>query len=287
MDVYRTLTRFPPNISDGHRRVLQDELTPLIVRVLWEDDSYNYYQGFHDVCLTALLVMGDSAKALPLCRALAARGPFGAYLTGTLEQTALAEIQLVYVLLKQTDPELEYYSRRAQLGSLFALSWPLTWFAHSLDSYESVVRLYDFFLASLGSSREDHLAPVYLAASLVLYRSADVLANCECDMAPIHSLLTKIPEKIPLEALIADVQDLQLQFPPDQLRGPLLEAYNEDVARNPRDESGFGRRWDKGRGKALTNGAFQLLFWAGTAGAAAWYLYMRYGIREASWMQFL
>uniref|UniRef100_A0A914W635 Rab-GAP TBC domain-containing protein n=1 Tax=Plectus sambesii TaxID=2011161 RepID=A0A914W635_9BILA len=44
MDVYRTLTRFPPNISDGHRSILQDELTPLIVRVLWDNPNYRYYQ---------------------------------------------------------------------------------------------------------------------------------------------------------------------------------------------------------------------------------------------------
>lgn len=45
---------------------------------------------------------------------------------------------------------------RSQCGLLFALPWYLTWFGHSLNHYRSVVRLYDYFLAS------DPLMPLYL-----------------------------------------------------------------------------------------------------------------------------
>lgn len=45
LDVHRTLSRFPPNISDTHRDVLQTELIPLIVRVLSINPRFNYYQG--------------------------------------------------------------------------------------------------------------------------------------------------------------------------------------------------------------------------------------------------
>uniref|UniRef100_A0A183EDX7 Rab-GAP TBC domain-containing protein n=1 Tax=Gongylonema pulchrum TaxID=637853 RepID=A0A183EDX7_9BILA len=49
MDVHRTLARFPPDISDEKRRILQEELTPLIVRILWSCPRFHYYQGkrFH------------------------------------------------------------------------------------------------------------------------------------------------------------------------------------------------------------------------------------------------
>ncbi|VDM50176.1 unnamed protein product, partial [Toxocara canis] len=45
MDVHRTLARFPPNISDTQRTLLQNELTPLIVRILWRSPRFRYYQG--------------------------------------------------------------------------------------------------------------------------------------------------------------------------------------------------------------------------------------------------
>lgn len=45
MDVHRTLARFPPDISDEQRRILQEQLTPLIVKILWSHPRFHYYQG--------------------------------------------------------------------------------------------------------------------------------------------------------------------------------------------------------------------------------------------------
>lgn len=45
MDVNRTLARFPPNITDIERDTLQQDLTPLIVRVMSTNTNFRYYQG--------------------------------------------------------------------------------------------------------------------------------------------------------------------------------------------------------------------------------------------------
>ena len=45
MDVFHTLARFPPGINDQQRQVLLNQLTPLIVRILWQNPNYRYYQG--------------------------------------------------------------------------------------------------------------------------------------------------------------------------------------------------------------------------------------------------
>ena len=45
LDVARTLARFPPNIDEERRCVLQEQLTKLIVRILYENPDFNYYQG--------------------------------------------------------------------------------------------------------------------------------------------------------------------------------------------------------------------------------------------------
>lgn len=50
---------------------------------------------------------------------------------------------------------------------MFTLPWLLTWFAHSIDDYATIVRLYDLFLAS------HFLMPVYFAAALVLFRGSE------------------------------------------------------------------------------------------------------------------
>lgn len=44
------------------------------------------------------------------------------------------------------------------MGTIFALSWLITWFGHVLMDFRHVVRLYDFFLAC------HPLMPIYFAA---------------------------------------------------------------------------------------------------------------------------
>lgn len=52
----------------------------------------------------------------------------------------LKELSLMYIMLWKEDSELEHAMRSVQLGALFALSWPLTWFSHALHHYEQVRR---------------------------------------------------------------------------------------------------------------------------------------------------
>ena len=59
MDVNRSLKRFPPGISDEVRPELQGQLTRLIIRVLAKHPELHYYQGYHDVAITFLLVVGE------------------------------------------------------------------------------------------------------------------------------------------------------------------------------------------------------------------------------------
>lgn len=60
------------------------------------------------------------------------------YLLRKLEDTVLRDLDLMHVLLWKVDEELEKVVRAVELGSLFALSWPLTWFSHSLHNHHQV-----------------------------------------------------------------------------------------------------------------------------------------------------
>lgn len=54
----------------------------------------------------------------------------------------------------------------AEVGTIFALSWLITWFGHVLSDFRHVVRLYDFFLAC------HPLMPIYFAAVVGISQSA-------------------------------------------------------------------------------------------------------------------
>jgi len=252
MDVHRTLARFPPNIDDEERALLQNELTPMIIRILTLNHKYRYYQGFHDVCLTLLLVLGvDAAEEAAI--SLSRHGPFSRYLLLSLEESAVCELELMYPLLDEVDEDLERRLRRAELGCLFALSWPLTWFSHSFRSHQQIVLIYDFLLAS------DPLMPVYLSTAIVLHR-ADQIAGCSPDMASLHHLLSNLPTDLPLAALMNDAADLAKQYPPTLLQGVLAGKYRNRVRRGTP-----ARR----PGLRLPRHNLQLWLVAGTASAAA------------------
>ena len=69
------------------------------------------------------------------------------------------------------------YLLKAELGTIFALPWLITWFGHVLPDYGDVVRLYDYFLA------QPPLMPVYLAAAIVLYRREDILTSGQLSLS--------------------------------------------------------------------------------------------------------
>ncbi|CAB3404034.1 unnamed protein product [Caenorhabditis bovis] len=256
LDVNRTLARFPPNISDNHREVLQTELIPLIVRVLSVNPRFNYYQGFHDICLTALLVCGHE-DAFRVCVNLAKHGAFNNYLLKTLERTVVKELELMYVILSRVEPQLEKVMRSVELGSIFALSWPLTWFSHSLKQYQQIVRFFDCFLASTP------LLPVYVSSAIVLYRRASVL-SCEREMPFIHRLLTEMPRELPIDALIKDAVYLSKLMPPCLLKTRYMNEYRKFVAKPPKNAV-----------KSIPRYALQFVFVAGTVGAAASFFFFK------------
>lgn len=115
--------------------------------------------------------------------------------------------------------ECEYY---------FSLSWLITWFGHVVNTPEESYRLMDVFLAS------HPLMPVYVSAAvshshllcppphlppspqIVLSRQSEVL-SLDCDMASVHGLLSRIPEKLSYEETILHAVKLLERHPPSKL----------------------------------------------------------------------
>jgi len=114
---------------------------------------------------------------------------------------------------------LERHLREAELGVLFALSWPLTWFSHAIDSYATVVKCFDLFIAS------DLLMPVYVTASLLLARQREILSS-EKDMPTLHHLLSSIPASLDFEDVLEAAADLYKEFPARALKSKYLPEYD-------------------------------------------------------------
>ena len=164
----RSLKRFPPGIEEAERPALQEQLTRLIVRVLIAQPGLHYYQGYHDVAITFLLVVGEHLGYQIMERLSVSH--LRKFMTPSMEQT-MELLQLIYPIIKKTSPSLHSHLVASELGTVFALPWLITWFGHVLPNYCDVVRLYDFFLAG------PPLMPIYLAAAIVLHREEEILST--------------------------------------------------------------------------------------------------------------
>lgn len=220
MDVNRSSSRFPPGIDDFVRMSMKDKLVDLIMRVMLKNRKLKYYQGFHDVCITFLLCM-DEDLAFAMVDRLAL-GNMREYLDDTMERTSLL-LNYIYPLVNKCNPELCQHMERCDLGTIFALSWVITWFSHVLGDIHRILRVFDFFIAS------HRLMPVYLSAAFVLYREKDIYAAGD-EMGYIHKCLSTIPSDLPLESLLERAGDLYLQYPPTEISNdPMLLRMNRQV----------------------------------------------------------
>lgn len=229
MDVNRSLKRFPPGMEVDVRMAMQDQLVDCIMRTLVHHEDLHYYQGFHDIVVTFLLVVGEDvtfALMDKLCR-----NHLRDFMGKTMEKTTTI-LNYLYPIIGRASPELRAFMEKAETGTIFSLSWLITWYGHVLNDFTDIVRLYDFFIAC------HPLMPIYLAAAIVLYREDAVLA-VECEMPYIHSLLSRIPDDLPFEMLIARAGDLFIQFPPEKLQLEAeLEAHKAKLALEKAKENG-------------------------------------------------
>ncbi|XP_031695368.1 TBC1 domain family member 20, partial [Anarrhichthys ocellatus] len=207
LDVRRSMKRFPKGMPASERAVLQEQLIDIILEVLKRTPQLHYYQGYHDVAVTLLLVVGER-MAIAMLDTLS-NHHLRDFMDPTMDSTKHI-LNYLMPILEQVDTELHDFMIRAEVGTIFALSWLITWYGHVLSDFKHTMRLYDFFLAS------HPLMPIYLAATIVLHREKAV-KKTECDMAMVHHLLSRIPQDLPYELLIGQAQDLLDHYPPSLL----------------------------------------------------------------------
>ncbi|XP_066526885.1 TBC1 domain family member 20 [Hoplias malabaricus] len=220
LDVQRSLRRFPPGMPDEQREGLQEELIDIILRVLQKNPQLHYYQGYHDIVVTFLLVLGERL-ATALVEKLSTHH-LRDFMDPTMDNTNHI-LNYLMPIIEQVNPEVYDFMQQAHVGTIFALSWLITWFGHVLSDFRHVVRLYDFFLAC------HPLMPIYFAAVIVLHREEEVL-ECECDMPSLHHLLSQIPQDLPYETLISRAGDLFVQFPPSELVKKVAQQHSQETA---------------------------------------------------------
>ena len=122
---------------------------------------------------------------------------------------SLAHLHLLPAILSAADAKLCHHLSQTQ--PFFALAATLTLYAHEIQEYGDIARLFDFLLA------HGAVVSVYFFAVIVLSRREELFDIPADEPEMLHSVLSKLPKPLDLEALVSKTVALVNEHPPETL----------------------------------------------------------------------
>lgn len=199
--------------TDEERENQRQKLTEILNGIFISEPNLHYSQGFHSICTTFLLVGGlDLGFKMSLqCANLFIKDS----LRENFDQGVVPAVMLFYDLLKKIDAELEkiiedYFSFEDELSiPMFCFPWIVTWLGQDIPNYDSLCRVYDFFLAT------HPLAPIYFSVAIVLSQKTQIMETQ--DMPELHHYCGNIVPTLNMNELCKDAYTLIKVYPPCDL----------------------------------------------------------------------
>ncbi|KIX06310.1 uncharacterized protein Z518_04285 [Rhinocladiella mackenziei CBS 650.93] len=208
LDVDRAFIYYPKDESEQSLDKKKTELSDLIVATLRSHPVLSYFQSYHDVVQVLLLVLGrdHAAAAVPRISLLRLRD----YMLPTISP-AQKHFELVSAVVEAADPELADHISKAE--NSFALSATHSLFAHDIQEYGDIARLYDFLFA------HEPVISIYLFSAIMMSRRAELL-EMPADQSDILTfMISKLPPALDIDALVLDALQLFRNHPPERLHG--------------------------------------------------------------------
>ncbi|KAF2732722.1 hypothetical protein EJ04DRAFT_469619 [Polyplosphaeria fusca] len=207
LDVNRAFVYYPIE-SDRQLDARKEELSSVIVEVLRRHPTLNYFQGYHDIVQVFLLALGahNAPPAVARLSLLRIRD----FMLPSLDP-AISHLYLLPPIIQSADPSL--HSHLPMVQPFFALGATITLFAHVVQEYGDIARLFDFFLAS------DAVIPVYFFAAVIISRRDELLDIEKDDVDIFHAVLGKLPQPFDLELLVQQTRQMYARHPPSSLKG--------------------------------------------------------------------
>ncbi|KAM0252396.1 hypothetical protein ACHAQJ_007728 [Trichoderma viride] len=236
LDVNRSFVHYPSDQSESQLLERKQELSNLIVEVLRRYPYLCYFQGYHDICQVFLLVLEPATRAPLVARLSVLR--IRDFMLPSLSATT-AQLRLLPDILARADLELRRHL--SSIEPFYALAGTLTMYAHNIERYKDIARLFDVILA-----REPTFS-IYLFAQIVIDRREEILDIDEPDMLQV--ILGRVPLELDLDALIKRSVDLFIQYPPETLRswyqisGSSVLKTSRDVDESTRQTLEDGHRY--------------------------------------------
>ncbi|KAK2872058.1 hypothetical protein FQN49_002591 [Arthroderma sp. PD_2] len=206
LDVNRSFVYYPNYKTEQHLEGKRSELLDLIISVLRRNPMLCYFQGYHDIAQVLLLVLDRKHAYLALEHISLFR--IRDYMLPSLSP-AITHLQLLPAIITAVDRKLGQHL--AGIQPFFALAATLTLYAHDIEEYVDIARLYDFILA------HEPVVSIYLFATIILSRKDELYDIPTDEPEMIHGILSKLPNPLNLEALISRTMQIYHAHPPEKL----------------------------------------------------------------------
>ncbi|KAK0102888.1 hypothetical protein ONS96_005516 [Cadophora gregata f. sp. sojae] len=207
LDVDRSFIFYPKDQTPRDLELRKAELLDLITEVLRRQPYLSYFQGYHDICQVFLLVLQPEIRAQAVARLSALR--IRDFMLPTFAH-ALTQLHMIPAILSTASPKLRDHLSLTQ--PFFALSGTLTMYAHDIQEYGEIARMFDVLLA------REAVFSVYMFTQIILQRSRELFETPADEPEMLHSILSKLPAPLDIEALIANTIQLFQDHPPESLR---------------------------------------------------------------------
>jgi hypothetical protein len=227
LDVKRAFIYYPRDRPEDEVKRRKEELSDLIIEILRRHPYLSYFQGYHDICQVLLLVLEPAWRPRLLARLSLLR--IRDFMLPSLAPT-VSQLNLLPEIIERADPELRRHV--AGIEPFYALAGTLTMYAHTIQDYQDIARLFDVLLG------REPIFSIYLFAQIVLDRRAELLEIPSDDTAMLHFILSKAPADIDLDTLIADSVALFGRQRPETLRSwKVISRFSVVKTANPVDQS--------------------------------------------------
>ncbi|KAM3436837.1 hypothetical protein MY4824_004120 [Beauveria thailandica] len=205
LDVNRSFVYYPHDLSDGDLDRRRSQLSALISHVLRVHPYLCYFQGYHDICQVLLLVLGPARAAPCVARLSVLR--IRDFMLPNLGPTT-AQLRLLPDILAVADAALRAHV--ATVEPFYALAGTLTMYAHNIEAYRDIARLFDALLA------REPVFSLYVFAQIVIDRRDEILAIDEPDLLQV--VLARVPSAgMDIDRLVARAAELFRRYPPETL----------------------------------------------------------------------
>ncbi|KAF2137165.1 uncharacterized protein K452DRAFT_302198 [Aplosporella prunicola CBS 121167] len=206
LDVNRSFVYYPNDLSEEQLDCRKQELSDVITQVLRRHARLCYFQGYHDIVQVFLLVLGAQLSVPAVTRLSLLR--IRDFMLPSLDPS-VAHLNLLPAILYSVDPALCRHLKPTQ--PFFALAATITMYAHDIQEYGDIARIFDFLLA------HEAVMSIYLFAAIILARKDELLEISSDEPEMLHFTLSKLPHPLHIEDLIAESVSLRERKPPETL----------------------------------------------------------------------